>query len=199
MANDLSEMNKTPSSPQELLELLQDRHAYLMKERPSKRPGRFKDEPNKAGNTYFVSPEEVVGTLCHGFELYETLSNGIEKALFIHLLISEVHPFVDGNGRLSRIMMNAELVREEQYKIIIATVHRDDYLNGLRLASRDQEFRTYCKVLDQAQAYTSSINWLDYGEAREKIELDYADQVPDEGLPMFNRTLRELALSDFAV
>ena len=25
-------------------------------------------------------------------------------------LVSEVHPFVDGNGRIARIMMNAELV-----------------------------------------------------------------------------------------
>lgn len=37
-------------------------------------------------------------------------------------LISEIHPFNDGNGRLARIMMNAELVAENEEKIIIPTV-----------------------------------------------------------------------------
>ena len=134
-----------------------------------------------------MAPDEVIGTLRQGFELYQMLQDGMEKALFMHLLVSETHPFDDGNGRLSRIMMNAELV------------HRDNYLNGLRMVSRDQEFRSYCKVIDQAQAYVASVNWLDYLEAREKIEADDANLIPDEGLPIFNRALRELQLSEFSV
>ena len=199
LSNDFSEMNNTPKTHQELLEILQNRHAYLMRERPDKRPGNFKEKPNKVGNTYFVPPEEVVGTLAQGFEYYHLLNDGIEKALFMHFLISEIHPFDDGNGRLSRIMMNAELVKAGLYKIIIPSVHRDNYLNGLRLASRDNDFRIYCKVLDQAQAYVASINWRNYGEAREKIERDRANSTSDEGTPQFNRVLRELHLSKFSV
>lgn len=199
LSNDYSEMNITPESPKELLEILQDRHGYLMKERVDKHPGKFKEKPNKVGNTYFVAPDDVIGTLCHGFELYDLLDDGLEKALFIQFLISEVHPFNDGNGRLSRIMMNAELVKSALFKIIIPSVHRDNYLNGLRLVSRDNNFRTYCKAMDQAQAYTASINWLDYSEVREKIETDNANLTADEGLPTFNRVLRKLALSEFAV
>jgi Fic family protein len=168
-----------------------------MRERPEKRPGEFKNKPNKAGNTYFVSSAEVIGTLTHGFEYYQLLTDGIEKALFMHFLVSEVHPFEDGNGRLSRIMMNAELVKSGLFKIIIPSAHRDNYLNGLRLASRDHEFRIYCKVIDQAAAYTASVNWLHYNEAREKIEADFANLTSDEGLPQFNRALRMLALSEF--
>lgn len=198
LCNDYSEMTVTPKNPKELLELLQKRHAYIMHERPDKRPGNFKEKLNKTGNTYFVSPKEVIGTLSQGFEYYEILKDGIEKALFMHMLISEVHPFDDGNGRISRIMMNAELVKAGLYKIIIPSVHRDNYLNGLRLASRDHDFRIYCKVLDQAQAYAASIDWQNYGEAREKIEKNQANLTSDEGLPVFNRVLQKLALSEFA-
>ena len=116
----------------------------------------------------------------------------------MHMLVTEVHPFDDGNGRLSRIMMNAELVKAGLYKIIIPSVHLDNYLNGLRLASRDLDFRIYCKSLDQAQAYTASVNWSEYDEARQKIESDCANLTPDEGLPIFNRALRKLPLSDFS-
>ena len=117
----------------------------------------------------------------------------------MHFLISEVHPFDDGNGRLSRIMMNAELVQAELFKIMIPTVHRENYLSGLRQASRDNLFSTYCKVLDQAQAYTAIVPWVNYAEAREKVEADHADKTSDEGLPIFNRSLRYLELSDFAI
>lgn len=196
LSNDYSEMNITPQSPKELINILQRRHAYLMRERPEKFPGEFKKRANKAGNTYFVSPNEVIGTLYQGFEFYCQLQNGMEKALFMHFLISEVHPFEDGNGRLARIMMNAELVYAGLFKIIIPSAHRDNYLNGLRMASRNDEFRVYCKSIDQAQAYVASINWQLYAEAREKIENDCANLTSDEGLPAFNRALRILLLSD---
>ena len=169
-----------------------------MKERPEKRPGEFKIKENKAGNTLFVAPEDVLGTLWHGFERYKLLKSALAKAFFMQFLISEVHPFDDGNGRLSRIMMNAELVPHSQFKIIMPNVHRDNYLDGLRLASRDKNFRTYIKVMDQAQAYTASVNWLDYGEAREMLEKDDANLSPDEGIPTFNRVLKTLKLSDIS-
>jgi len=54
----------------------------------------------------------------------------------------------------------------------------------------------YC-VLDQAQAYVCRVNWMNYLEAREKIELDKANLTSDEGIPAFNRVLRMLSLSEF--
>lgn len=198
LTNDYSEMCKTPKNATEFLNVLKTRHAYLMKERPEKRPGEFKDMPNRAGNTYFVEPKNVIGTLTNGFEIYQLLNEGLPRALFMHYLVSEVHPFNDGNGRLSRIMMNSELVKAGLVKIIMPTVCRDNYLGGLRRATRDQFFQTYCKVMDQVQAYTESIDWADYGEARAKIEFDSANKIPDEGLPIFNRALRNLALSELA-
>ncbi|MFI4955698.1 MAG: Fic family protein [Gammaproteobacteria bacterium] len=196
LTNDYSQMSMTPHTPLEFLDILQSRHAVLMQERPDKRPGEFKKQVNIAGNTYFVMPNEVIATLTLGFELYSNLQPGIEKALFMHFLVSEVHPFEDGNGRIARIMMNAELVQAGCFKIIIPTVHRDNYINGLRRASRDHYFQTYCKVIDQAQAYTETIPWVSYEEARDKLEGDYADRAPDEGLPIFNRALRQLQLSE---
>jgi Fic family protein len=198
LTNDYSEMCITPRNVDELIDILQKRHAIMMKERPEKHPGVFKTKENKAGNTTFVSSVDVLGTLWEGFERYKLLKPGIERALFMQFLISEIHPFDDGNGRLSRIMMNAELVSQSQYKIIMPNVHRDNYLNGLRLASRDKSFRTYVKVMDQAQAYTASVKWLDYGETREKLESDNANLSSDEGIPTFNRALRTLKLSDIS-
>ena len=96
----------------------------------------FKMQNNHAGDTHFVDCTLVRGTLRKGSEYYQALEHPFAKAVFMLFMISEVHPFTDGNGRISRIMMNAELVAADQSKIIIPTVFREDYLDALRRLTR---------------------------------------------------------------
>ena len=181
----------TPDSAEALITTLKNRHRVLLAQRPDKNPGTFKEKANKAGSTHFVKPDQVEGTLVQGFDIYKVVPEGIKKALFIHFMISECHPFDDGNGRLSRIMMNAELVTNDLHKIIVPTVTRENYLNGMRQATRQNAFRAMVKVLHQLYHYTASINWSDYGEARKALEHDAADKEADEGLHIFNKRLSQ--------
>ncbi|MCP3907065.1 MAG: Fic family protein [Oceanicoccus sp.] len=189
VVQDYQEMTTTPSSAEELLSLLSERHKLIMHQRPEIHPGQFKSKANKAGDSLFVLPEQVEGTLAQTFGFYTALPAGLHRAIYMHYLIAEVHPFDDGNGRLARIMMNAELANAEQFKIIVPTVHRDSYLNGLIDATRRHKFRTMTKVFSDLQAYTASIEWGDYGEARSTLEAHYADKLPDQGVPIFNRQI----------
>ncbi len=192
ISGDMAEMSRTPASSNELIDILKIRHSILLAERPDKRPGQFKEKSNKAGGTDFVRPDHVEGTLVQGYEIYESLSPGLPRALFIHFLVSECHPFNDGNGRLSRIMLNAELVAAGLHKIIVPTVHRESYLNGMRSATRQNKFRTMTKVLHQLHCYTAGIEWLDYGDARSTLEKNAADKDPEQGVAIFNRVIAKL-------
>ena len=192
ISGDMAEMNKVPADAVELINILKVRHGILLSERPDKRPGQFKEKPNKAGQTDFVLPELVEGTLVQGFEVYQSLPVGILRAIFIHFMISEVHPFDDGNGRLSRIMMNSELVAQDKYKLIIPIVQRDSYLNGLRSSTRQGRFRTMVKLLHQMQCYTASLDWSEYGEVKAALQEHAADKEPDDGTPKFNKVIAKL-------
>ncbi len=192
ISGDMSEMHRVPADPAELMDILKIRHGLLLAERPDKRPGEFKFKPNKAGGTDFVLPELVEGTLIHGFEIYQSRPVGLQRAIFIHFMISEVHPFNDGNGRLSRIMMNSELVSENQHKLIIPIVHRESYLNGLRAATRQGRFRTMVKVLHQMQCYTASLDWNEYDEVKTNLQKNAADKEPDDGIAIFNKVIAKL-------
>ena len=192
ISGDPSEMYKVPASAIELIDILKVRHGLLLAERPDKRPGEFKLRPNKAGGSDFVAPDLVEGTLVQGFDIYQSLPEGFERSVFIHFMISEVHPFDDGNGRLSRIMMNAELVSQDQHKLIIPVVHRQSYLNGLRSATRQQRYRTMVKVLHQMQCYSASLDWNDYGDVKATLEENAADKEPDEGTAIFNKVIAKL-------
>jgi hypothetical protein len=137
----------------------------------------------------------VEGTLIQTFPLYQQLPPGIAKAVFMQFMVAECHPFDDGNGRMARIMMNAELVSAEQHKIIVPTVHRESYLNGLRQATRSGRFRTITKVFTDLQAYTSTLPWEEYGEVRGTLESHYADRLPDEGVAVFNKQISKFKIA----
>lgn len=155
VVSDPSEMSKTPQSVHELETLIKDRHKALMSERPDVKPGQYKEKPNRAGDTHFVHPDFIRGTLKEGFIRYEALPSGLPRAVFMMFLVAEVHPFVDGNGRIARIMMNAELVSEGLSTIIIPTVYREDYLSALRALTRRDRTDPLIRMLERAQRFSN--------------------------------------------
>ena len=165
LASNLYEMKKIPQTKEELIQILQTRHHFVMSARKDKNPGEFKQIANRVGNTLFVQPELVRGTLERAFSLYESIEHGIKRAIFMMFLITEIHPFDDGNGRIARLMMNAELVSENEGRIIIPTVYREDYLLALRRLSRTADPEAYIKMLTRAQAFTASIDYTSYHQA----------------------------------
>lgn len=175
------EMHRVPASAEELIELLKSRHATLLAGRPERQPGRFKEEINRAGETVFVAPELVVGTLVKGFEPYRALDDPLGRAMYMMFLVAEVHPFVDGNGRIARVMLNAELTSGGRARIIIPTVYREDYLLALRALTRQGNTDPYLRMLDRAQEFTSRIDFNDYERALAQLRAANAFLEPHEG------------------
>ncbi len=164
---DAREMRRGVGTFDDLLELLCSRHVLIMEGRPEKRPGEFKLRQNRAGSTDFVAPDHVVGTLERGLTFFAGLTDPFARAVFMLFLVSEVHPFEDGNGRVARVMMNAELVAAEEHRIIIPTVYRNEYLSGLRALTHHARPEPLIRVLDFAQRYTAQLDCasLEQGKA----------------------------------
>ena len=151
----------------DFLMTLRRRHWTIMSGRPEK-PGELKQEGNRAGLTVFVAPDLVRGTLRQGFEMLRSLAEPFKRAAFVMFLVAEVHPFDDGNGRVARAMMNAELVSGLQRRIFIPTSYRDDYLLALRALSRQGVSDVLVKMLDYAQAFSAAI---DFGDLQSAIDV----------------------------
>lgn len=156
---DLGEMATLAATPAEFLDLLRSRHAMIMGGRPDKHPGRFKEAANRAGESMFVLPGLVAGTLRAGWEVLTRLDTAFERAVYMMFLVAEVHPFDGGNGRVARVMMNTELVVGRQSRIIIPTVFREDYLGGLRRLTRQGDASVLIKALRYGHDYTSLIDF----------------------------------------
>jgi Fic family protein len=150
--------------------LLKRRHLTIMDARVDKRPGEFKQVGNQAGATVFVAPELVRGTLERGLGLFHQLDNPFARAVFMMFLVAEVHPFDDGNGRLARAMMNAELAAAEEDRILVPTSYRPDYLGGLRRLSRQSDPSVYVRMLDHAHEFTARLDFGDLGQLLATLE-----------------------------
>lgn len=137
------------------------RHAMIMSGRPDKRPGQFKQIGNQAGNTTFVAPALVRGTLARAFALFRQLDTPFQRAAFMMFMITEIHPFDDGNGRLARAMMNAELASAYENRIVIVTSYRPDYMGGLRRLSRERDPSVFVRMLDRAHEFTARLAFRD--------------------------------------
>lgn len=180
LVSDPALRGRSPKDADDLLSLLSTFHARIMSGRPEERPGHFKTRRNRAGNTEFVAPTRVQGTLRRGYERYRALSDGFARAAFAMFLVAEVHPFSDGNGRVARALANAELTAARQQRLIIPIVFRDDYLQALRAMSRLEAPAPFIKVLSRAQEWAASVNWTSGASAKTDLKRTHALLTPAE-------------------
>jgi hypothetical protein len=166
---DPEERRRVPESADEFIDLLRERHRHLMAARPEKEPGEFKTLRNRAGSTEFVHPDLVVGTLNEGWTLIDSLDDPFDRAIATMFVVAEVHPFNDGNGRMARIMMNAELSAEGEERIIIPTGLRTEYLTGLSALTNNGQPKPLGRVMAFAQQWTHQVDFGDLNDIEDTL------------------------------
>lgn len=152
---------QTLASGEPVLAQLRARHADQMQERPEVGPGEFKLLNNRAGNTEFVAPQRVRGTLVQASQLLPSVPAGTARALLAMFIVSEVHPFADGNGRLARLVMNAELSAVGACRIIVPTLFREEYLDSLRALSRQGDATPFITAMQKIHRWTAAFRYHD--------------------------------------
>jgi len=94
------------------------------------------------GSEYMPPNPKEVPELMRAFvnELNENLSkiHTVQLAAFAHRKLVDIHPFVDGNGRAARLLMNLILIDGGYQIISMPPILRSDYINALRAAQREE-------------------------------------------------------------
>jgi len=106
--------------------------------------GEYKKIPNhvltKTGEMfYFANPEETPAMMYDLIEWFkktfdENKTHPLILASLFHYKFVRIHPFDDGNGRMSRILMNFILMMSGLPPVIIPTNEKSDYIQALELA-----------------------------------------------------------------
>jgi hypothetical protein len=199
LVSDEAELRRRSASADEFIDKLRAWHRIILGGRPDKRPGEFKLIPNQAGNTVFVAPDLVEGTLRRGYEILESLTTPTQAGAFAAFLVAEVHPFDDGNGRLARAVMNAEYVFGDEQRAVIPTISRNDYLRALRRLSRQDHPDLLVTYLDRVRRWTGRVDWSTLVTSRQILDRTNAfvaaNDAEDRGLRLLDPATENPAIT----
>lgn len=71
----------------------------------------------------------------------------VEQAAYIHVDFVGIHPFVDGNGRTSRLLMNLELMKSGYPPVVIPVEQRLRYYQALDLAHLENNYKPFLELV----------------------------------------------------
>jgi excisionase family DNA binding protein len=75
------------------------------------------------------------------------LDHPIKMALDAHFKFVSIHPFVDGNGRTARLLMNLILMQEGYPPVIIRKEDREEYIKSLEKGQTKSDLDDYYKFM----------------------------------------------------
>lgn len=133
-------------------------HACLLSDTPEKLPGQYKAITNAIGHRSLTPPENVAGTFRVLLaEIRPTLSVGLAKAVFMYVAVNMIHGFADGNGRLSRFILNWESESAELPLIVIPLNMRTQLTESIGAAWDEGRLEPLIASIEESCAETDKL------------------------------------------
>ena len=138
--------NKVPFSERIIKEI----HTLVLMDRPEDR-GVYRRIPVRIMGAYHVPPDPVLvpeqmERLVAEFEGSKKL-HPIERAALFHLKFEGIHPFVDGNGRTGRLILNLMLMQAGYPPINVKYSDRKRYYEAFDEYYRDNKAEVMVSIL----------------------------------------------------
>lgn len=95
-----------------------------------------------------LNPEALRYAVPVLFELLKNESDARVRAILGHFFFVYIHPYMDGNGRIGRFLMNAMLISEGFEWVIIPVERRQEYMDALEKASVDEDITDFHCLLN---------------------------------------------------
>lgn len=195
LARVVSYIDKRAKEQELTLEVILMLHKMLILNIRDDVAGRFRkdDEYVRVGNHIAPNPKEVVSRLEKMLAEYNAASheNIIKRMAKLHLTFEYIHPFVDGNGRIGRVLNNYLLIREGFVPINIKFIDRKKYYEAFK--EFDEKGATAIMEEIAGRALTNSYHKrLAYLEEKKIITLiEYAKNNKLSHSNLINKAVRQ--------
>lgn len=130
-------------------------HQLILKEIDNENAGRYrKENVTIKGATHippdFVKVPELMEKLILNYETWNKYHPIIQASL-LHGELVKIHPFIDGNGRTSRLIMNLDLMNHGYNPVIIKKENRLEYYEVLDKAHITGEYTDFIKLVTKLE------------------------------------------------
>ncbi|OGV18185.1 MAG: hypothetical protein A2X47_00130 [Lentisphaerae bacterium GWF2_38_69] len=117
-------------------------HRLFYQQIDADKAGRYRAVPVFiSGSSYAVTPPQKIASEVKSFFKWynanESKMHPVKLAALAHQKFVFIHPFIDGNGRVARLLMNLSLLRNDYTIAIIPSLLRQQYISLLEKAHTD--------------------------------------------------------------
>jgi len=129
-------------------------HSYILSGIDDVNAGRYRNVSVRVAGSNVVFPNSVkVSELMKNYLNWLTSNNTDHPIKFVsdaHLKLVTIHPFVDGNGRTARLLMNLILMQSGFPSALIRMEDRLEYINAIEKAQLTNDYTDYYKIIIDA-------------------------------------------------
>jgi len=130
-------------------------HSLILKNIDKQNAGRYRQANviisgaiHKPPN--FFNIQESMENFISWYKLNYKNLHPIELSAMVHIKFVGIHPFIDGNGRTARLLMNLELMKSGFPPLIIKVEDRLEYYNALDMAHTTDNYKPFIKLVKKA-------------------------------------------------
>jgi len=127
-------------------------HALILREIDNKNSGKYREENVVISGAKHIPPKHYdIHPLMQKLLLeyhHEWIGyHPVVRATLLHGEFVKIHPFIDGNGRTSRLLLNFELMKYGYTPIIIKNEHRAQYYDVIDLAHTTMNYGPFIDLV----------------------------------------------------
>ena len=138
--------------------------------------GEYKSMDNQIGDVVTASPEDVPRVMQELLAEYGKISNPtFEDIVTLHVKFERIHPFQDGNGRVGRMMIFKECLKNDIMPFINHDANKKYYYQGLQEFDKHREY-LFDTCLAAQEEYAKIVErFSKYDETESAFEDDFDD------------------------
>lgn len=127
-------------------------HAIVLKGIDRENAGKYRMENVIISGATHIPPESVIvpeqmEKLIYRYDEWKEKYHPIIVAALLHAEFVKIHPFIDGNGRTARLLMNFEVMKNGYPPIIIKTEQRHSYYEALDKGAMTGDYTDFVKIV----------------------------------------------------
>lgn len=126
-------------------------HYLVLKEIDKENAGKYRTENVRIAGAKHIPPRHIdvpfeMQKLIDRYGKWNNL-HPVVRASYLHGEFVKIHPFIDGNGRTARLLLNLELMKNGYPPVVIKVEKRHDYYEALDTAHMTGDYTDFINII----------------------------------------------------